>query len=88
MKAGDRVRWAGIVIQHKRDYWLKQGEMKRKSAAKKWLDAALAERGTVISCEVNRFGASVCVVKMDGEEGEHNAMQHIFEVVESEQVTP
>ena len=46
-KVGDRVRHSGSVIQRKRDYWNSCGREPMKSGAKRALDAALAERGTV-----------------------------------------
>jgi hypothetical protein len=44
---GQRVRHSGIVIQRKRDYWNSCGREPMKSGARKALDAAIAERGTV-----------------------------------------
>lgn len=47
MKVGDRVRHSGYVTQRKRDYWNNCGREPYKSAAKRDLDACIAERGTV-----------------------------------------
>lgn len=47
MKVGTRVKRSASVIAKKRDYWNQQGREPAKSNAKRWLDQALAERGTV-----------------------------------------
>ncbi len=47
MKIDDRVKHAGYIVQQKRDYWNNQGREPQKSRAKKWLDDAIAERGTI-----------------------------------------
>ena len=44
---GDRVQHSGTVINRKRDYWNSCGREPMKSGAKRALDAAVAERGTV-----------------------------------------
>lgn len=46
-KIGDRVKHSGYVINRKRDYWNSCGREPMKSGAKRALDAAVAERGTV-----------------------------------------
>ena len=46
-KVGQRVKHSGPVIQKKRDYWNLQGREPMKSGAKKALDDAVKERGTV-----------------------------------------
>lgn len=43
----DRVRKSAYALRSKRDYWLAQGDSRRKEQAKDWLDQATAERGTV-----------------------------------------
>ena len=70
---GDRVKHSGTVIMRKRDYWNSCGREPAKSNAKKWLDDAIAERGTVTAIlpgdpsrgvspglEVTWDGGSVC----------------------------
>ena len=47
MGVGTRVRHSGLVIQRKRDYWNSCGREPMKSGARKALDVAVAERGTV-----------------------------------------
>ena len=47
MNVGDRVRHSGHVIQKKRDYWNQCGREPMKSGAKRALDEAVAERGTI-----------------------------------------
>jgi len=44
---GQRVRHSEPVIRRKRDYWNSCGREPAKSKAREWLDAAVAERGTV-----------------------------------------
>lgn len=44
---GQRVKHSGSVIQRKRDYWNSCGREPMKSGARKALDEAVAERGTV-----------------------------------------
>ena len=44
---GQRVRHSGHVLSKKRDYWNQCGREPMKSGAKRALDAAIAERGTV-----------------------------------------
>ena len=44
---GQRVRHSGYVLQRKRDYWNNCGSEPSKSGAKRALDEATAERGTV-----------------------------------------
>lgn len=46
-KVGDRVKHSGTVIMRKRDYWNSCGREPMKSGARRALDAAIAERGTV-----------------------------------------
>lgn len=48
MQVNDRVMHSGHAIAPKRDYWLNQGDYSRKQRAKEWLDAFVAERGTII----------------------------------------
>ena len=47
MQIGDRVKHSGHVLMRKRDYWNSCGREPMKSGAKRVLDAAIAERGTV-----------------------------------------
>ncbi len=44
---GQRVKHSGHVINKKRDYWNQCGREPMKSGARKALDAAVAERGTI-----------------------------------------
>lgn len=44
---GQRVRHSGYVLQRKRDYWNSCGREPMKSGAKRALDDAIAERGTI-----------------------------------------
>lgn len=44
---GTRVQHAAHVIQRKRDYMLQQGSYEGKERARGWMQAAMAERGTV-----------------------------------------
>ena len=44
---GDRVKHSGTVIMRKRDYWNSCGREPMKSGARRELDRAIAERGTV-----------------------------------------
>ena len=44
---GDRVKHSGHVINRKRDYWNSCGREPMKSGARRALDAAVAERGTI-----------------------------------------
>jgi len=44
---GDRVRLSDSTIRTKRDYWQQQGREPDKSNAKRWMEEAMAERGTV-----------------------------------------
>lgn len=44
---GQRVKHSGYVIQQKRDYWNSCGREPMKSGARRALDEAIAERGTV-----------------------------------------
>jgi hypothetical protein len=47
IQIGDKVKKSAQALRSKRDYWLAQGDPRRKSQAKEWLDAAMAERGMV-----------------------------------------
>lgn len=47
LQIGQRVKHSGHAIQPKRDYWNQCGQHAQKSAAKRALDDAIAERGTV-----------------------------------------
>lgn len=44
---GARVRHSAHVLMRKRDYWNSCGREPMKSGAKRALDAAIAERGTI-----------------------------------------
>lgn len=44
---GDRVKHSGTVIMRKRDYWNSCGREPMKSGARRALDEAVAERGTI-----------------------------------------
>lgn len=46
-KIGQRVKHSGPVIQRARDYWNNQGREPQKSGARKALDEAVAQRGTI-----------------------------------------
>ena len=46
-KVGQRVKHSGYVINKKRDYWNSCGREPMKSGARKALDQAVSERGTV-----------------------------------------
>lgn len=47
LTVGTRVRHSGYVLRGKRDYWNQCGREPMKSGAKRALDAAIAERGTI-----------------------------------------
>lgn len=47
MRIGDKVKHGGGVIERKRDYWNQCGREPHKSGARKALDDAIAERGTI-----------------------------------------
>ena len=61
LKVGDRVKHGESVIRGKRDYWLGRGDSRSKSAAKQWLDDAVAQRGTVEALGETKYGKYVQV---------------------------
>lgn len=74
MKVGQRVKWSEYVIRGKRDYWLRQGSYTLKSAARRYLDEAIAARGTIINASANGY-----TVRMDGETGTHSVLENLVE---------
>jgi len=55
LQIGDRVRHSGYALQSSRDWWLQQGEPRRKQLAKDAYDKLVAERGTVSAILHNGF---------------------------------
>lgn len=47
LQINDRVKKSAYALRSKRDYWLAQGDSRRKSQAREWRDQVAAERGTV-----------------------------------------
>jgi hypothetical protein len=47
LSVNDRVKQSTYALRPKRDYWLNQGDPRRKAQAKEWLDRAADERGTI-----------------------------------------
>lgn len=78
-KVGDRVKWSGSVLRSKRDYWLGLGREPMKSCAKRELDKATAQRGTVTA--ILSFGVEV---KLDDEQGTHRSLTHLWQLAEGE----
>lgn len=74
LQVGQRVKWSEYVIRGKRDYWLRQGSSTAKSAARQYLDEAMAARGIVLESKENGY-----VVKFDGESGTHSCLSYLVE---------
>jgi len=80
MKAGDRVRHSGYVINRLRDRWNTAGGHNEKRAAKDYLDAKSAERGTVTGISKGRFTAEIVAVDWDNGQ-QCTCLPYLLEVV-------
>jgi hypothetical protein len=80
MKAGDTVRHCGRTIETKRRRWLAAGRASEKSAARQWLDDAIAWRGEVVEMRPSARYGETAVVR-DLETGAtQDALSYMFEV--------
>jgi hypothetical protein len=75
---GSRVKWSQRVIGNKRDYWLNQGREPHKSNAKRFLDEAIAARGTVVLVRPGLTNGTVGVVSIFGE-SRHDSLDYLLE---------
>ena len=66
MNPGTRVRYSGCALQADKDYWLGLGDYTLKNRAKRYWEARVALRGTVLSVK----GPAVTVAWDDGSRSE------------------
>ncbi len=83
LRKGDRVRPARCVTDPLLDAWNNEGRQPAKDRKRGWLDAKVAERGTVQSVVFNSTGALVVKVKVDGYESLSSSLPYRWDRVDA-----